>query len=171
MRMNLFRITRSAFAFALITLGLQIAPGAADDANPLVGVWKLQTFFDKQGGSAPVYAFGVKPIGLFVFSADGYASFSIMHNPPDFRVKSGKADPEDSVPLGYLSYFGTYTIDKSRGTWTTHVLGGNVPGWIGTNQTRPFKIVGNTLIISIDSTEDGKSVHAERTAVRTTATK
>jgi len=169
MRLNIVIQPRLMIFAALIAFGFQVGPCAAEERNPLTGAWRLQTFVDKQDGAEPVYAFGKHPIGLFVFTANGYASFSIMHNPPDFKVTSGKPDPEDSVPAGYLSYFGTYTIDKAHSTWTTHVLGGNVPAWIGTNQTRPFKIVGNTLTIAIDYTDNGRRVHEERTAVRTTA--
>lgn len=48
-----------------------------------------------------------------------------------------------------MAYFGTYTVDVANGTVTHHVEGSLRPDYTGTDQVRPFRIVGDRLIIEI----------------------
>ena len=62
---------------------------------------------------------------LFVFTADGYVSISIMRNPPAAGKESSDPDPDACIPAWYCSYFGTYQYDPRGPSWTTHVIGSN----------------------------------------------
>lgn len=93
-------------------------------------------------------------------------SISIMRNPPDVGAPTTDPDPEACIPGWYCSYFGTYTVDRDKGVWVTHVLGGNIPAYLGTEQKRSFTIHSDRLIISETYVEDGKRVHGERELVR-----
>jgi hypothetical protein len=53
-------------------------------------------------------------------------------------------------------------VSYERGTWVTHVLGGNIPAYLGTDQSRTFRLNGNTLTISEAYMADGQHVRAER---------
>lgn len=143
------------------------------DAKPakrsIVGAWRLVTYVDTPEGGEPVYAFGREPIGMFVFTADGHVSVSIMRNPPKADAASGDPDPDACVPEWYCSYFGSYRVDWNTGAWTIRVSGGNIPSFIGTEQTRAFTLKGDRIFI-VDSYSDGKrQIKAERVLERLNA--
>ena len=136
------------------------------DRNPLVGTWRFTTFVDTPEGGQPVYAFGKNPIGYFVFTADGHVFLNLMRNPPNASVDGVDPDPDSCVPDWFCAYFGTYTLDRKKGVWVTHVLGSNMPNYLGTEQTRPFTLRGDKLSISEPYLANGKRVQAERILIR-----
>ena len=118
-------------------------------------------------GSWRLEAFGAKPGGMFVFTADGHASLTLMRNPPKADAAVSDPDPDACVPTWYCSYYGTYSVDWSKPAWTIHVEGANIPSFIGTDQTRPFKIEGDKLVLAGSyKDEKGKNVHFSRVLVR-----
>ena len=151
-----------------LVFSLVLWVGVAADAkpmrhnNPLVGAWTLQRYVDTPDGGAPIYAFGVRPVGLFVFTADGHVSISLMRNPPAVGAPTSDPDPDACVPSWYCSYFGTYTYDPSGPSWTTLVIGANIPSYLGTNQRRSFTIKGSLLTISETYAAGGKTFRAQR---------
>jgi hypothetical protein len=144
------------------------ASGEDRNAHSLVGTWHLVRYIDTADGGQPIQAYGKNPIGLFIFTPDGHVSISIMRNPPDINAATEDPDPDACVPNWYCAYFGTYTVSYARGTWVTHVLGGNIPAYLGTDQTRTFKLDGNTLTVSEAYMADGQHVRAERVLRRDT---
>jgi len=66
------------------------------------------------------------------------ASFSARR--PIFR-RSAYSD-------GYLSYFGTYTIDQAKQTVTHHIRGASYPNWVDNNQVRFYRFKNNRLFLS-----------------------
>lgn len=135
---------------------------SASARNPLVGTWQLVEYVDAPEGGAPVYAFGNPPVGLFVFTDDGHVSISLMRNPPAVGKDSSDPDPDACIPAWYCSYFGTYRYDPRGPSWTTHVTGGNIPNYLGTDQRRTFKINRDVLTISETYSADGKTFHSKR---------
>ena len=162
-------------ALPLCEIGLSIvgfltcAVGADRERNPLVGTWHLVRYVDTPEGGAPIQAYGTEPIGLFIFTSDGHVSISIMRNPPDITAATTDPDPEACIPGWDCAYFGTYTVNYERGIWVTHVLGGNIPAYLGTDQPRTFTINGNTLTVSETHMEGDKQVRAERVLRRNDA--
>jgi lipocalin-like protein len=151
----------------LLCIGLQSGCLAADHlAAPLVGSWRLISYTDTIAGDAPTRSFGVDPVGLFIFTSDGHVSISIMRNPPDISAPTTDPDPDACIPVWFCAYFGTYDVDYHAGTWVTHVRGGNVPAYLGTDQRRHFSIRGDRLVISESYETHGKAVYAERVLVR-----
>lgn len=146
--------------FAVIAVCASTA--TAQPANPLIGTWELQRYVDTPEGGTPVYAFGNPPVGMFVFTRGGHISVSLMRNPPAINEVGSDPDPDACIPSWYCSYFGTYTYDPAGPSWTTHVLGGNIPNYLGTDQRRTFTLRGNTLTISESYSADGKTFHGER---------
>jgi hypothetical protein len=45
---------------------------------------------------------------------------------------------------GFISYFGTYTIDSAKHTITHHLQGASYPNWVGGDQVRQYKLDGTT---------------------------
>lgn len=150
----------------LAVLTVALPASAKDTADPLVGAWELERYVDTPDGGGPVHAFGDPPAGLFVFTNDGHVSISIMRNPPAIDTPTEDRDPDACLPAWYCSYFGTYRYDAARSSWTAHVLGGNIPSYVGTDQTRHFAIDGNVMTISEIYEVDGTVFRAERVLKR-----
>ena len=148
----------------------RIQPGDAlmpgREIPALVGTWRLVSYADVPAKSAPVEAFGATPVGQFVFTADGHVAISLMRNPPDAGHATTDIDPDACIPAWYCSYFGTYAVDMAAGRWITHVVGGNIPSYLGTDQPRHFSIDGDRLTISETYTEAGREVRGTRVLVR-----
>jgi hypothetical protein len=80
-------------------------------------------------------------------------------NPPLPRVAAlTRRDRADSTRLremeealrGYLAYFGTYTVDAAQGVVTHHVQADVRRQFTGTDQPRPFRLAGDTLVIGTE---------------------
>ncbi len=57
------------------------------------------------------------------------------------------ATPEEykATVQGSIAYFGTYTVDESGSALSLHIEGSAFPNYEGTDQLRPFTIVGDEL--------------------------
>lgn len=151
----------------LISIGTTVrASSASHDADVLVGAWRLVRYVDTPEGAAPIYPFGKEPVGLWIFTADGHFSISIMRNPPEIDTATVDPDPDACIPGWYCAYFGTYTVSSGGGAWVTDVIGSNIPTFIGTDQTRSFSIHGDTLVVDAFYLEAGKRVHVQRVLTR-----
>jgi hypothetical protein len=89
-----------------------------------------------------------------------------MRNPPDVTAATTDPDPDACIPGWYCSYFGTYTVDAKKGVWITHVIGGNIPTYLGTDQPRSFTLSGDKLVIWESYQKGDKRVEAERVLIR-----
>lgn len=142
---------------------------ATDDQAPagLVGTWRLVSFEDVENGKK-IHEFGDKPLGLFIYTADGHVAIQIA-NPakpncvvPDKRSGPGgtvaasvpTCSPDQALALlnGYVAYWGTYTVDMAAGVVIHHVQSDISNGYTGTDQRRPFRLEGDRLVIG-----DGKT--------------
>ena len=77
--------------------------------------------------------------------------------PPPAKFASGDdwnptPDEARAACLGYVAYFGTYTVDETAHAVTHHVEGSLNPGYFGTDQLRPAKLEGSRLTLSDDKT-------------------
>jgi Lipocalin-like domain len=154
------------FLYALFAV---VVAGAADSHAPagLVGTWRLVSFEDVENGQT-IRRFGEKPLGLFVYTADGHVAIQIANpaNPaclaPSKKFGPGRKDdlavpacsPEQMQALldGYVAYWGTYTVDAAAGVVVHHVKCDISNGYAGTDQRRPFRLEGDRLVIG-----DGKT--------------
>ncbi len=139
---------------------------AGIDRTSIVGTWRLVTYTDTPEGSTAIQAFGAEPIGYFVFTVDGHAYVNFMRNPPDIAAPSADPDPDACIPVWYCSYFGTYSVDLKNSDYLIHVLGSNVPTFIGTDQKRHFSLHGDELVIAEVYQEGKQLVHTYRKLVR-----
>jgi hypothetical protein len=161
------RVLLTAGAVVVAAAGLVLTASGKDRVAPsLIGSWRLVRYADTPDSGVPIQAFGKEPIGLFIFTADGHVSISFMRNPPDFKTPSTDQDPDTCIPSWYCAYFGTYTVSYEKGVWITHVMGGNIPTYLGTDQPRTFKLDGDTLSIFEAYTANGKVYRAERVLKR-----
>jgi len=111
----------------------------------------------------PFREFAVRPIGLFVFTVGGHVSISFMRNPPTFDDPSvSDSGPAACNPGWDCAYFGTYSYEQSASAWTTKVMGGNIPSYIGRDQLRSFALDGDTMTISSSYEVDGVKFSGKR---------
>jgi Lipocalin-like domain len=159
----------TVIALSVIGVGIMtsasFALAASDLASKLVGTWRLIHFVDTDAGGKVRYRFGEKPMGYFVYDPTGHLSVQIMRMPatPPFAsgVDNKGTDAEVRAAYdGYVAYFGTYRVDEAKGV-ITHVVEGSLkPSYTGTDQPRPFKLEGDTLIIQ-GREEDGSAYFRE----------
>ena len=69
-----------------------------DPTNPLVGAWALERYVDTSEGGAPILAFGENPRGMFIFTADGQVSISLMRDPAGGAPADADLDPDGCTP-------------------------------------------------------------------------
>lgn len=123
----------------------------APTSHPLVGVWRVVQWCDRDPAGGFTERFGQKPIGFFVYTPTGQLSIQVMRTPAPSPFAAGDNSPTDeerrTLLDGYFGYFGTYTIDAANSSVVHHVEGGTIPSYIGTDQHRRFRITGDTLSI------------------------
>lgn len=130
-------------------------PATAPDSPPppgdpdLVGTWNLVSAedFDPTTKKWKPFTFGDPPCGYFIYDAAGHASIQIMTTPPTGLATPDSPTPAEALAIfnGYIAYFGTYTV--AHGNINHQVEGAWDPTQVGSVQTRPYEIQGDTLII------------------------
>jgi len=132
---------------------------ALAQTNALVGTWKLSAYEtrDPQGkliGSAPWHY----DQGLLIYEQDGHMSVQLVNNNrPTFAngdfltaVKQLNPDGLATAILGYLAYFGTYTVMNSNGQKgiIIHHVETSTNNYKNTDQKRNFELVSDQLILT-----------------------
>lgn len=131
----------------------------------LFGTWRLVSYENVENGRK-IYRYGQKPLGLFIYTADGHVAIQIANaaNPAcvapvptvfasDERIRAESQLPECTPEQlrqlvdGYVAYWGTYSVDESAGVLIHHVESDFKGGTIGTDQRRPFRLEGDRLVI------------------------
>ncbi len=85
-----------------------------------------------------------------MYDASGHMSVQLM-TPGRPAFASGAplgGTPEEiqTAFSGYFGYYGSYTVGE--GTVTHHLRGCSFPNWVGVDQVRNVKLVGNRLTLS-----------------------
>ena len=115
------------------------------DYNPLIGVWKLKSIqFEFADTRELADVFGPNPSGYLIHTGEG-RMMAIL-------TRSDRAPPtEDSDGSALfktmMAYTGIFRVEGDD-KFITHVDLAWHPGWNGTEQTRFFKVEGNTLSIT-----------------------
>lgn len=167
--MAMMRSTRLLQTLVCCTLLAPSLANAGDGAaaTGLVGTWRLVSFEDIDNGQV-FRRYGDRPLGIFIYTADGHVAIQIANpsNPvcvaPGSKYGPGRKDdlavpactPQQMRQLldGYTAYWGTYTVDAAAGVVTHHVQSSLANGYAGTDQRRPFHLDGDRLVIG-----DGKT--------------
>ena len=140
---------------------------AAQPSPGIIGSWRVVQFDNVENGKV-FHRFGEKPLGLFVYTADGHVAIQISNpdNPtciaPGTKYAPGRRD-ETNIPActatqmqalidGTIAYWGTYSVDMAASVVIHHVKSDLGNGYAGTDQPRPFRLDGDRLEIG-----DGKT--------------
>ena len=134
----MFRFKLSA-VFVLFVVGVQSS--FADDRSLLHGVWKLVAYeVEVQATGRKEPLMGRNPMGYAIFTPEGRAMFVITG---EGRKVAKTLEERADLLSTLVAYTGTYRIEGDK--WTTKVEVAWNPEWVGTEQTRSFKMSGDRL--------------------------
>src|SRR3712207_2785635 len=105
-------------------------------SNPLVGVWRLISWENRDEDGEVTYPLGKNAVGYIMYSPDGYMFVAIM-SPARARFGADdllRASTQEKAEAAetYVSYCGRYTFDGD--TVVHHVHLSLFPNWIGVDQ-------------------------------------
>ena len=125
----------------LVLFLVAVQPSFADDSAKVHGIWRLVSFeaeIQATGQKEPVM--GQNPTGYVIFTPEGRAFFILTgegRKPP--KTVQDRADLLNTL----ISYTGMYRVEGDK--WITKVDVAWSPDFVGTEQTRFFKLEGNRL--------------------------
>ena len=109
--------------------------------DQLIGAWKLVSYEERPvDGSPSFYPMSEKPMGIIMYTPDGYMSAQLMR--PGRRKGSsgdmfkGALEEYADEAIGYLAYSGPFHVDEVTSTLTHSMTVSLFPGWLG--QTQPL---------------------------------
>lgn len=124
--------------------------------DQLIGAWKLVFYTEKPiDGSAQFYPMGEKPMGMILYTPDGYMSAQLMR--PDRRSFAsgdwfdGTAEEYREEASTYIAYSGPFQVDEEKQTLMHSMFVSLFPNWTGQTQPRVVKIDGDILHLSTES--------------------
>jgi lipocalin-like protein len=115
----------------------------------LVGTWAMGVVAVNRKDGTRADVFGPNPNGVLMFHPDGhFVLFSSRPGRPKYasgnRVQGTLEEFRETV-LGSIAYFGSYSVDEEKKTFVIKIRGSTFPDYEGTEQIRPFTIVGDEL--------------------------
>jgi hypothetical protein len=133
----------------------------------LVGAWKLVSYIAKPvDGSEPFYPMGEEPLGIIMYTPDGYMSAQLMRpGRPAFASGDWFRGTDEEIreeASGYIAYSGPFHTDEEAQTLTHSMFVSLFPNWIGQTQPRVVRIEGDQLFLSTASpiSSGGKIVNS-----------
>jgi len=143
-----------AFSLGVAMIALVTAPDILADrvANlRFAGVWKLVAEETRapngQVVAGPNAASGGR-FGFVTYDPAGYMGVVLAWNRrPAFKGKASTPEDARAALAAYNSYWGSYTVNDTRGIVTHQTMGAVSPAFAGTNQERGFTIDGNRLTL------------------------
>jgi hypothetical protein len=118
--------------------------------DQLIGAWKLISYEEVPvDGSPSFYPMSEKPMGIIMYTPDGYMSAQLM-KPGRKPFASGdwfKGTDEEykTEAAGYIAYSGEFHVDEEKKTLTHSMFVSLFPNWIGQTQQRIVHIDGDVL--------------------------
>src|SRR5437763_3607985 len=121
--------------------------------DQLIGAWKLLSYEERPvDGSPSFYPMSEKPMGIIMYTPDGYMSAQLMH--PDRKPFAsgdwfdGTEEEYRQEASTYIAYTGPFHVDEEKQTLAHSMFISLFPNWVGQTQPRVVKIEGNTLHLS-----------------------
>ena len=131
------RIVRLAIALAM----LAAAPAFAEDNAKVQGAWKLVSYeVEVQSSGEIMHPMGKAPSGYVMFSPESRVWFVLTG---EGRKAARTAEEKAALLDTVIAYSGKYRLEGDK--WITAVDVAWNPAWVGTEQTRPFRIEGDRL--------------------------
>lgn len=116
-----------------------------------IGTWRLVAYEYQRSDGERIYPFGDDPVGILIYSADGFMSAQISRRErQDFASGNrwnGTTEEMAQAYKDYLAYFGTYQIKQSESEIEHTVEGSLFPDYLGSVQLRCFEHSAGHLIL------------------------
>jgi hypothetical protein len=133
--------------------------------DQIVGTWTFVSALDVHPDGKKTDRWGPNGKGVFMFDPHGhYAQFITRSDLPKFAAGTAdKGTPEEhkAVLSGSVASFGTYTVNETDKTVTTHVEGSVFPNLIGRDQKRAItSLTADELKYTNPTTSTGTSAEA-----------
>lgn len=141
------------FTLPALLVGVMFAANFAGSQQPttqghLMGTWILvsETAYEGDKTSEPL---GSNPVGSIMFDQGGRFMLLIARSDlPKFAANkrdAGTLEENKAVLAGLLAFIGTYSVSEADQVLILHVEASTFPNWVGTDQKRSFKIVGDEM--------------------------
>jgi hypothetical protein len=138
----MFRVKWSVILVLFVTV-LAVQPGLAAEDSQVHGLWKLVSYeVEIQATGQKEMVMGQNPTGYVMFTPEGRVFFIFTG---DGRKPAKTVQERADLLSTLVAYTGTYRIEGDK--WVTKVEVAWNPEWVGTEQTRFFKVEGSRLTI------------------------
>ncbi|HET9803717.1 MAG TPA: lipocalin-like domain-containing protein [Candidatus Acidoferrum sp.] len=156
-----------AMAVAHARSAITEAASLASVRAQLVGSWRLvsRETHKANGELLADPNLAAVPMGFLVYDATGHVAAQLSRRGRTVEMLGDdckiavvtKSTPNTAQTiLGYDAYFGTVTVHEKEGYVTHHLESALFPGDIGRDVNRNFKLAGDRLTLSFDTTtQDG----------------
>lgn len=134
-------------------IGATQTPSSDTPVTPaqLVGTWRfVSSIYSMKNGKVADPRVGPNGKGFLIYSADGHMCADLM-NPdrPQWKHPSAPSLEEKASAVdGFIGYCGTWKLDAKQSVITHYPTVAWVPGFVGTTQSRPFRLEGDRLIFT-----------------------
>ncbi len=133
----------------------------------LIGAWKLVSYVEiPVDGSEPTYPMSKEPMGIIMYTPDGFMSAQLMHPQRNHFASGDWFDGTDAEykqeASTYIAYTGPFNVDEEKQTLTHSMFISLFPNWTGQTQPRVVKIEGDLLHLStaFPRVSKGKTVNS-----------
>lgn len=125
-------------------------------SQALIGTWELlsREDHDAEGRRHPDPLLGSDPVAWLVYDRAGHFAAQFMKRDRTSVpvAVAGPSANNTAARDGYDAYFGTYTVDDTRGTVTQRLIGALSPANVGMELTRAMQVVNGELVIRLATT-------------------
>ena len=139
--------------------------GAQTLKKQIVGTWTPVSAVNEVNGKKVGDLYGSDPQGQFMFARDGHFSLFLVARQGRLKFASnnrtaGTVEENKAAVAGFLSEFGTYTINPDGKSITLHIVASSFPNWDATHQERRIQIADDEMkiMVAAASTGTGSSV-------------
>ena len=148
-----------------------LPPPTANLSAAILGIWKLKSREDVDAAQqVHIDPFlGRNPVGILCFGPTHFAAQFMKRERSGQDSALGRVQAKNNTigVNGYDAYFGTYSVDETAGTLTTHLEGSISPANVGDTYVRDVRVLGNELIIQLHTTGiDGTAIKRTNTFSR-----
>ena len=161
----LLLIALAAYTIYAITTSAKAAAPAREGSirAQLVGSWRLVSRETHRANGELLVdpSLSATPVGFLVYDASGHVAAQLSRKGRTVEMlaeeckiaASTKGTPNTAQTiLGYDAYFGTFTLHEQEGFVTHHLESALFPADIGKDINRNFKLSGDRLTLSFDTT-------------------
>ncbi len=129
------------FAILVLLLLTAVQSSFADDNAKIQGAWKLVSYeVEVQATGEKMFPMGKNPTGYVIFSPESRLWFVLTG---DGRKPAKTAEEKAALLDSLIAYTGKYRLEGDK--WITSVEVAWNPAWVGTEQSRTFRVEGERL--------------------------